>query len=229
VHAAPYVWDDTCARGWVLRSLATGVVVPAFCRRLRCDVCRAREARRMVLALGAVGIERRVRLSLVGDEWQTVRGRVRRLGASLRRYTDGRWEWWWVCQGNPRGTGCHVHALVRGSYVPQRQLQRMCAREGLGIPWIGAHRPRHGRRGAAGTYELRELVGLYELRETGREALVLNGGRLAHWSRGWWGQPYRALLQELVADGSDPGPWVRERRPHPGSVHEGTSGRSGAL
>lgn len=203
--------DGDCARGWVFRSLASGVVVPALCGRLRCDVCRPRCAWRMALALGTVRIERRVRLSLVGDEWQTVRGRVRRLGASLRRETGQSWEWWWVCERNPRGTGHHVHALVRGDFVSQRRLQALCRTEGLGYPWIGAW---SADRSGPATYELKGLAGLYEVKgASGDQALTLNGGRLAHWSRGWWGQPYRDVLRQSVGGGKDPGPWVRERRP----------------
>jgi hypothetical protein len=206
------VLDVSCARGWVFRSLATGVVVPALCTRLRCDVCRPRQAARMVRALGSVDHSRRVRLSLVGDDWQTVRGRVRRLGASLRRST-GEWEWWWVCERNPRGTGHHVHALVRSAYVPQAELQNLCRREGLGIPWIAA--PARDRLGGPhhGGYELKGALGSYELKgSAAEEALALNGYRLAHWSRGWWGKPYREVLRDLNTRDVDPGPWVRERR-----------------
>lgn len=151
-----------------------------------------------------------VRLSLVGDEWQTVRGRVRRLATSLRHATRSQWQWLWVVERNPRGTGHHVHALQRGPYVPQPVLQALCRREGLGIPWIARAR----RADRASTYGLKGALAVYELKSAGAgDHLELNGGRLAHWSRGWWGRPYREVVRALSANGSDPGPWVRERRP----------------
>jgi hypothetical protein len=188
--------------------------VPALCGRLRCGVCRPRQARRMELALGTVRIERRVVLSAVGDDWNTVRQRVKRLASSLRRDLGAGWEWWWVCERNPKLTGHHVHALVRGPFVQQSRLQELCSREGMGIPWIGVWRPERVR-GRAGAYEFKGLVGAYELKGASGDHLALNGQRLAHWSRGWWGQPYRALLKGMVGDGGDPGPWVREKRPVP--------------
>ena len=89
----------------------------------------------------------------------------------------------------------HVHAIQTGDYVPQATLQELW---GGRIVDIRNGDPRHGAyiskgAGIISAYVSKGAVGDLEA------ALTMNGGRLHHWSRGWWGgltvREYRARVR----------------------------------
>lgn len=99
----------------------------------------------------------------------------------------GGWEWVWVVEHNPRGTGMHVHAWQRGSFVRQQTLSRLAAREGMGRVTDIRRWHQGDRDGTA--YGLKAVV--YGFKGTADDGLVAgfmeaNGRRLTHQSRGFW-------------------------------------------
>ena len=141
---------------------------------------------------GAIGLarpERLIGLSLVGEDWQTVRARVRRLRYDLRHQLGRRFEDCWHVEPNPAGTGHHVHAWQRGGFVPQGVLSRLADARGMGrVCDIRAWRPEgplaegYGLKLAGVRYGLK----LAESSDQMFTYLEANGGRLVHASRGFW-------------------------------------------
>lgn len=169
----------------VLLNTATGEVRPLGCARLRCDDCRPRLCWRRGLAIAHAAPERFCTLTRVGGDWQTVRNRMKRIRHHL--IADGfRWEWVWSVEPNPKGTGRHVHAWQRGTYVPQQALADAATREGCGrVVDIRAWRKGSD---AATAYALKSISygtkGAMGVDPAG--FVAMNGGRLSHQSRGWW-------------------------------------------
>jgi hypothetical protein len=187
-----------------LLNLETKEVRPVPCKRLKCPPCLRRAAWRRSLAISYVRPERFVTLTLVGDDWQTVRARVKRFRHDVVS-SLGDLEWCWTVERNPRGTGHHVHAYQRGSFLAQRELSKMAGRRGMG-------RRVDIRRweGSGGTsYALKEA---YALKGSGdaERYLSMNGGRLTHQSRGFFPGPVKEVERQAVAAhlGPDSDRWV---------------------
>lgn len=202
-------------REFVLVSLSTGAIVPVPCQRNACPVCGPKKAYATALAVDMAGPRRFVRLSLVGEEHQQRRVRVKRMVEIIREQGYA-WEHWGVVERNPKGTGHHAHLWQDGDYVPQEVLQDACLRVGMGYPDIRAWKPLEGRYGASyGVKAISRAGSLYGVkgtREGGLEAfLEANGGRYGMWTRGFFGMPYREALKEglrAVYGQEDEGPWV---------------------
>lgn len=116
-----------------------------------------------------------------------VRDRMKRLRHALAEEYSV--EWCWSIENNPKGTGLHVHAWQRGSYIPQKSLSRLAAAEGMGVVADIRFVAGVGQRGAS--YSVKSAG--YTLKAaasgelTAQEWIALNGGRLTHQSRGFFG------------------------------------------
>lgn len=202
--------SSTCSTprpGVRLYNLQTGQVKPVPCARLRCPPCASYLAWRRALAMAWARPERRFELTQIGDEWDTVRARVKRFRHRIeeRGYT---WEHAWMVEPNPRGTGHHLHGYQSGSYVPQAVVSEVADREGMGFrTWIQALGDK-----SATSYGLKALT--YGLKgmsraESHEEHLALNGRRLCHHSRGFYGVPVREAERKAVEHRrSGPPEWV---------------------
>jgi hypothetical protein len=166
-------------------NLVTGEVAPIRCGANFCEACGPLKAWKVGLAVAYSEPERFVRLSLVGEDHETRRGRIKRLTSAIRRAGYG-WQVAWAVERNPKGTGHHAHMWQHGDYVPQDVLQRLCMREGLGIPYIERWRAPRDQAATYGikaaTYAIKGAQGQDGL----PEHLALNGGRILHISRGFW-------------------------------------------
>lgn len=167
---------------------STGEVKPAWCWRLSCGPCLPRAAYVRAMAIHDARPERMMTITQVGDDWQTVRSRMRHLTLAIRQQGI-RHEWVWSVEPNPKGTGHHVHAWQRGQYIPQRALA-------IAADSVGAGRVADVRAWDAAEAE-REGYGLkgagYGVKGAGDALsasvwLAANGGRLTHQSRRWWSQ-----------------------------------------
>lgn len=131
-----------------------------------------------------------------------------------------RWDWVWSVEPNPKGTGRHVHAWQRGTYVPQEALSRAAVREGCG-PVVDIRAWRKGSD-AATAYALKSIS--YGVKGAAGEDpagfVAMNGGRLSHQSRGWWTaggarDQEREALRAMFGDGDE---WIVVAAGHGGRV-----------
>lgn len=202
--------------GFFMMSQSTGAMFPARCGRLACTYCLRRNASRRARAISYAAPEREITFTQVGDDWPTFRDRMNRVAYGIRKEV-GRSEWVWHVEQNPKGTGHHIHAWQKGSYVPQRLLSSLAVTEGMGRI---THVSKLRHVGKAAGYGLKGLSygmkGL-EADEQGALYLGLNGRRLTHQSRGFFTSPDGEKLGVRGAEkaaaatdelGKDVGPWV---------------------
>jgi len=137
-------------------------------------------------------------LTKVGDDWQVIRGRMKRLQYDLVREI-GVCDWVWSVEQNPKGTGHHVHAWQRGEFVPQARLSELADYNGMGFRvdirrWYseGKGAESYGLKGIG--YGLKGSAG----EESARVYLEVNGARLTHQSRGFFEGGVRAAEQRGV-------------------------------
>lgn len=171
---------------------------PSTCRTYRCPFCGPIKARQKALVASWARPERFVTLTLAPDSWQALRQRVRRLTMQLRRrgYT---WEAAWTVERGKKTGMIHVHQLQHGSYVPQRELQRLWQHR-VDIRRITTPK-------GASRYVLKEAEAItrYTLKGTKQfeEHLDNNGGRALHMSRGYLRGMRTADVLAVVLGGSD--------------------------
>jgi hypothetical protein len=201
---------------WV--NQATGEVRPGRCRANFCEYCgpvNARVWQRAIVDYGRP--ERMIRLSQFPENFSQTRSQVRDLRRRLVKQGYA-CEWAWVCERNPRGTGYHGHLMQHGDYIPQAQLQDMT---GGRIPYVeklrgGSSGAGYALKGAGGSrYMLKGAGGSEAL----REHLELNGGRIVHYSRGFFRsqsgdtltgtEARKAVVKDFLASREQEGSWVR--------------------
>lgn len=200
-------------RARVLVSQSTGQMVPMPCRCYACSVCGPRKVRGVGLVMSWAAAKARedkgharfVTLTMAPEDWDRLRQKMRNFRRALkaRGYV---WEWAWSVEVGKGGMK-HVHAIQHGDYVPQRELQEV---------W-GARTDIRGVTFGDGpaSYMLKDAgrVSGYSVKgaEGDLEAhLALNGGRAAHWSRGFLHGLTRdqAMREATGWAGNDAGPWV---------------------
>lgn len=202
----------------------TGAVAPARCGVNTCSSCAPIKAYGISGAIALARYERSITLTQVGDDWQTIRRRMRKVRHEVQNAGHDV-QWAWHVEPNPEGTGHHVHAFQRGSFIPQAELSRIASAQGMGsVCWITRHKPKKGAQG----YGLK-LVGMpygmkgIEAQDGLRTYLSANGGRLVHTSRDFWrdehGKPcgqaeaITAARRARNADeGTEPGSWQLVRK-----------------
>lgn len=198
-----------------LVSQSSGIVVPASCGSYQCEVCGPRKARRLAMAatwaLGAERVDRSRFLTLTNPEerwdmpWPVIRQKTRDFRRLIaRRGYD--LEWFWTVERGTKNGALHVHALTHGDYIPQALAQEV---------WGGiAHLTAIRQDDRVSKYVLKQAarVAGYTVKGASdgsyRHHLDLNGGRVAHWSRGFF---HGRKLDEAFAEaatGGDEGPWV---------------------
>jgi hypothetical protein len=163
-------------------------MVASDCDTGTCRVCGVRRAR---VRAGAItwcqreaGRSRLITLTNCPDDWQVLRGQVRDM---RRRIIDqtGRCEWVWTVERGSKTGMKHVHAIQHGSYLPQSSLQNL---------WGGRIVDVRAVRDAAGYISKSAALVAGYIGKGATSApgglgghLGLNGGRLHHWSRNFWG------------------------------------------
>lgn len=130
-------------------------------------------------------------LTLVGDDWQTVRNRVKAFAYEVRQQV-GALDMVWNVERNPRGTGHHVQAWQRGDFLDQRDLSRLAQGFGMGKR---VHITRW--KGGGERYALKEAYAVKQT-EQAETFLAMNGGRLTHQTRGYFGGPVRLAEKQAV-------------------------------
>jgi hypothetical protein len=197
--------------GWVFLNFDTGQVVPARCGRTSCAYCLRKNAGRRARAIALAKPQRAILLTQVGEDWQTVRNRMKVLRSRIAAEVKV-CEWCWHVEPFPSGVGHHVHAWQHGSFIPQDRLSRLAASVGMGsFARINVIRSARGASlyGLKGlTYGLKGL----EAADEGATYLAENGRRLTHQSRGYFRSGSGAKLavraaERLAMPGSGGGTW----------------------
>lgn len=182
--------------GWSLYNDETGQILPARCGRNGCDYCLPLNAVRRARAVAMMLPKRTLTLTNVADSaaedpWQQARVNINRTREYLKRsgVDPGSWATF-VERGSKTGM-VHAHIAQTGSRpIPKDVLQECAHRAGIGWTRIEAVRK---------TGDLSRYVGKgfgiagYGVKTFGddaetdpREALRLNGGRIGHFSRGFF-------------------------------------------
>jgi hypothetical protein len=210
--------------GWRWRNLSTDQTFAARCERNSCSWCLPMNVSDRAMAIGYANPQRFIRYSLVGNDWQTIRNRMKDLRYTIRKEGYA-YEDCYHVEPNPAGTGHHVHAFQHGDYIPQRELVEMADSAGLGRntdirKWTAAteRSTAYAMKSAAG-YGMKSAGESYE---AGATYLAANGKRLHHHSRGYfrhpWGEHIGAVRDAVKAARAarrtpDAGTWVLEIDP----------------
>lgn len=170
---------------WQWVNIVTGEVRAARCRANFCPFCGPVNASLIAGAISLAGVERMGTLTQVGNDWQTVRNRMKRVAYDLRRNRELHWAW--HTEPNPKGTGHHVHFFQRGDFLPQAELSRVADNRGMGKvadirKWETKGKSGYGLKLAGIGYGLKQAQG----EATMRTYLRANGQRLVHSTRGFW-------------------------------------------
>ena len=191
--------------GMVFLNLQTGETRPARCGRNGCGYCLGMNARRRALAIAYSRPAREIRLSLVAEEgdsnpWVTARHRVNRTREFLKRWGEDPGFWGWHVEPNPEGTGYHAHVVQHGpKKVNKDALDQASFRAGAGLTRVRKVQhadglAEYGLKGAAlAAYGLKGARG-------GTDYLAHNGGRLGHYSRGFFRSVDGATLGVRTAE-----------------------------
>jgi hypothetical protein len=183
---------------------------PASCDTYVCDICGPRKAQQaaavMTWALRHVEAPSRARfftLTLAEQEWPVLRQKMRDARRIL--VAEGSdWECGWAREAGKKTGMLHVHGLQHGRHkVPQDRLQSLWGAR-VDIREVKGLRDKAG----AATYTVKEALKVAGYTVKGAdnlgEHLALNGGRPAHWSRGFLhGKTKREALADLRAELAD--------------------------
>lgn len=130
--------------------------------------------------------------TLAAEDWQHRRAQMRDLRRRIvaRGYDT---EWIWATEAGGLHGMIHVHAIQWGDYIPQAELQGL---------WGDRRVDVRAARVSHGTYISKSASAVAHYIGKGAEssleaALAMNGGRLHHWSRNFFGGPIRAALAEM--------------------------------
>lgn len=193
-----WVKDGPCrVAAYVVMDRLTGEVWPADCDTGTCATCgltRARvRARLMTERCRQVEHPRFLTLTNAPADWQVRRGQVRDLARRLRG--DGyRTEWAWVTEQGKHTGMIHVHAIQHGDYVPQDVLQGLWGGRRVDIR---AATPRTGEYISKSAKRVAGYISKGGVEDLDH-ALSLNGGRLHHWSRQFFGMPIREYRRSIA-------------------------------
>lgn len=200
---------------WVTPVERPDLRFPASCDAYACTVCGPRKAQQaaavMTWALRQVEAPSRARfvtLTLASQQWPALRQKVR----NARRYllAEGYdWEWAWAREAGAQTGMLHLHGVQHGRHkVPQRRLQDLWGAR-VDIRAVQGLRDRQG----VASYTVKDALRVAGYVSKGAAAgdgpalmthLGLNGGRPAHWSRGFLhGKTKREALTSLRAELAD--------------------------
>lgn len=183
--------DDECPLlGGISIDRTTGEVawIPS-CKNARCLNCSRRvSSRTFALARRVADLEadsggwvRFITLTRAPEGWQATRKAVQDWLQYLRRHGYGMHVLWVVEKGSQTGMK-HVHVIQRGHFVPKAVLE---------ASWPHGSTQIAAARAAASDYLAKGVIkyvgkGLDGEADEIEAHMNLNGGRAAHWSRGFF-------------------------------------------
>lgn len=188
VGDGPYETHSCRLSRYFLVGVDSGTIVPADCDTGVCQTCGVRRARARAAAITwrqrEVGRSRLVTLTSCPDDWQQLRGQIRDYRKRIL-LSGNKCEWIWTVERGAKTGMKHVHAIQHGSYLPQKTLQSMWGDRIVDVRAVrdaGGYISKSAARVAGyigkGVSGGPDGLGIH---------LGLNGGRLHHWSRDFWG------------------------------------------
>jgi hypothetical protein len=179
----------TCKKtGWVVVEVHTGKVMDADCDTGTCQVCGVRRAKARAAAITwQQRRQDRSRLVTLTDcpvGWQERRTQLFHLRSRLQK-AGHRVEWIWTTEAGAKTGMIHVHAIQHGSYIPQKELQD--AWGGRIVDVRAVHDAAEYISKSASRVAGYITKGAADERRGLAIHLGLNGGRLHHWSRQFFG------------------------------------------
>ncbi len=142
---------------------------------------------RIIKAVEMARAERFLTFTEAGEDWQTIRARMNRIGGDLRQLRGCAWNVVYFVEPNARRGQHHVHGLQWGPFTDEERLSEVASSRGMGkrvqvepVESVGA----------ATGYGMKMARRFHP--EVGPDAEALrryldaNGGRLIHASRGFW-------------------------------------------
>lgn len=200
VHELP---EGICPRRpyWVVPVERPDLRFPASCDAYRCPICGPRKAEQaaavITWAIRQATRARFLTLTLAPATHQQRRQKVR----NLRRWARAQgieWEMGWAVEVGKQTGMIHVHGIEHGAdKIDQEAAQRRWGAhiwvEAIKTPGAGAYTVKEALRVSGYT-----VKGATKSAEALTEHLTLNGGRPAHWSRGFLhGRTKREALVEV--------------------------------
>jgi hypothetical protein len=200
---------------WVTPLERPDLRFPASCDAYACALCGPRKAQQaaavMTWALRQVEAPSRARfftLTLATQDWKPLKQKVHDSHRILRREGYD-WETAWAREAGELNGMLHIHGVQHGRHkVPQARLQDLWGAR-VDIRAVKGLRDAHG----AASYTVKDALRVAGYVSKGATAgsaealahhLSLNGGRPAHWSRGFLhGKTKREALSALRAELAD--------------------------
>jgi len=167
------------------------------------------------------GVRRSVTITEVAardddDAWQTARRTVNRVREYLHRQSVDPGAWGYFIEEGSKTGMVHAHVGQHGPKpIPKDQLQEAAHRAGAGWTRVEAIRQGKGFAQYVGK-GFASYVGKGFTTDDGQRNLALNGGRLGHFSRGFFRSPKGETLGVREAERraaealqtEESGPWV---------------------
>lgn len=199
---------DAADIGWSMRSQpcplegfeavdkTTGQVAwEATCKSARCPRCSRRvSTQTFALARRAMAEQDRGRfitLTRAPEGWQETRKAMQDLAQAIRRDLGRKTEWLWVVERGEDTGMKHVHAIQHGDFIPGEWLYSQ---------W-GSRVEIKAARSDVDGYLAKNVIrylgkGLDSERLEVEAHMNLNGGRAAHWSRGFFNGMSRTAFKQ---------------------------------
>lgn len=217
----PHMRAVRCPRrpGLSFVNLATGQVVAGGCYSQKCFVCVQTIAWRYACAIGLARPEQHIVLTMAGEDWTKIKLNLTAFRRAIRRQHPGFRDAYHV-EPNPRGTGTHVHMWSWGALLDTPAVSDVASRAGMGREALVS--PRELAPGAPLSYGVKAVLDAAQtdgMDPAVEQFLLLNGGRLAHASRGFWrdadGSPIAGVRAAMKAANRSRGVWVATSEPIP--------------
>jgi hypothetical protein len=174
--------------GFAVVACTSGNIYDADCDNGHCATCGVRRAQTRAVAITWMQRQcdrsRLITFTRCPPVWQARRGQIYDIRRRLIK-AGYSCEWIWATERGSKTGMWHVHAIQHGSYIPQATLQDMWGKRLVDVRAV------HD----AGQYiskSAARVANYLGKGATGRgdglgHHLGVNGGRLHHWSRDFWG------------------------------------------
>lgn len=184
--------------GFAVVAVTSGNIYDADCDNGHCQTCGVRRAQTRAVAITwmqrQVPRSRLITFTNCAPAWQDRRMQIRDIRRRLTK-SGLRCEWIWTTERGGNTGMWHVHAIQHGSYIAQHALQSLWGDRIVDIRVVHDAGQYISKSAARCAHYVGKGVTANEL-GLGHH-LGINGGRLHHWSRDFWGG--RSIREAVAA------------------------------